>query len=91
MVKAVTCIICTHTKAADTLMFVYKAGVVMDEYAQLCLESCCGQGLPATMHVVQVSFVIGGGGGGGGGQSCSFNMYTCLKTHTHTPHTNIHT
>ncbi|KAL5463486.1 hypothetical protein EMCRGX_G032382 [Ephydatia muelleri] len=40
-------------KAADTLMFVYKAGVLPDHYAQLCLESCTAQGLPATMHVVQ--------------------------------------
>lgn len=52
----VMCFTCTHAqKAADTLMCVYKAGVLPDHCAQLCLESCITQGLPAAVHVVQVS------------------------------------
>ena len=63
-------------------MFVYKAGVMLGEYAQLCLECCTTQGLPTTVHVVQVwseeGFKGGVGplcnghslykGGGGGGE-----------------------
>lgn len=88
------CFTCTHTqKAADTLMFVYKAGVLPDHYAQLCLESCTAQGLPATMHVVQVSCGLS--------QkvaimllSCYFNLgqskHTCTRTHINS-HMHIHT
>lgn len=42
-------------QVADSLLLVYSAGAEVDPQGQLCLDCCFSQGLPATLHTVQVS------------------------------------
>ena len=42
-------------QVADTLLLVHHAGTGVDSLGQVCLDACCSQGLPATLHVIHVS------------------------------------
>ena len=35
-------------------MFVYEAGRQLGDFAELCVDGCCAQGVPSVCHVVQV-------------------------------------
>ena len=43
------------SQVADSLLLVHSAGAEVDPQGQLCLDCCFSQGLPATLHAIQVS------------------------------------
>ena len=42
-------------QVADTVLLVHHAGTGVDSLGQVCLDGCCSQGLPTTLHVIHVS------------------------------------
>lgn len=40
------------SRVADTLMFLVRAGVAMDDFAETAVSTLCAQGVPTTCHVV---------------------------------------